>query len=404
MSAQVKIVQSLPMVRLPLTELAEEERLFKETIATFAQNQIGPHVKEMDRQGIFRAELIQRFFDLDLMSIEIPQSLGGAESSFFMSILAVEELSRVDASAGLIVDVQNLVNTALLGWGSDQQKRCYLPRLASEWVGAFALSEASSASDAFTLKTQAQPRGDTFVLNGRKLWVSNAEEASLFIIFANVAPERGYRGVTAFLVERDCPNLEVGKKEDKLGIRASSTCELILDDCPIPSSNVLGEIGKGYQIAIETLNIGRIGIGAQMIGLSQGVLEYSIRYAKEREAFGQRIAHFQGVQFPLAQVATEIEAAKLLVYNAARLKDSGKSFLKEAAMAKHFASQVAERATSEAIEIYGGYGYTKDCPVEKYFRDAKIGKIYEGTSNMQLATIAKQILNLDPAEPHLPRS
>lgn len=383
----------LEETRPPLTELSEEERLFRDSVAAFAEQQIRPHVAEMDREGKFRPDLIQGFFDLGLMGIEIPEDFGGSGSSFFMSILAVEELSRVDPSAGVIVDVQNtLVNNALLRWGSEEQKRRYLPRLATQWVGAYALSEATSGSDAFSLRARAEERGGRFVLNGRKLWTTNALEASLFVVFATADPEQGYRGITAFLVERDFPGFAVGKKEEKLGIRASSTCELVLDNCEVPRENVLGEIGKGYKVAIETLNEGRIGIGAQMVGLARGALEYALSYAAERQAFGQPIAHFQGVQFPLAEMATQVEAARLMVYNAARLKDSGKSFLQDAAMAKYFASQVAEQVASQAVEIYGGYGYTREYPVEKYFRDAKIGKIYEGTSNMQLATIAKQIL------------
>lgn len=377
----------------PLTQLSEEERLFRESVATFSERQIQPHVAAMDKEGKFRPDLVRDFFEMGLMGIEVPESLGGAGSSFFMAILAVEELSRVDASAGVIVDVQNtLVNNALLRWGSQEQKQRWLPRLASEWVGAYALSEAQAGSDAFALQTRADASDEGFILNGHKLWTTNAAEANLFIVFANVAPEKGYRGITAFLVERESAGFTVGKKEDKLGIRASSTCELILENCEVPYSNVLGEVGKGYKVAIETLNEGRIGIGAQMIGVARGALEHGIRYAQERQAFGQPIAAFQGVQFPLAEMATELEAARLLVYNAARLKDAGHTFVKEAAMAKYFSSQVAEHITSQVIEIYGGYGYTRDYPVEKYFRDAKIGKIYEGTSNMQLATIAKLIL------------
>ena len=379
---------------MPLSELSEEETLFRESVAAFAREQVQPHVAAMDREAKFRPELIQAFFELGLMGIEIPQSSGGAGSHFFMAILAVEELSRVDPSAGVIVDVQNtLVNNALLRWGDEDQKQRYLPRLASEWVGAYALSEAGSGSDAFALSTRARTSGKGgFLLNGRKLWTTNAVEASLFLVFATVDPDQGYKGVTAFLVEKGSPGFRVGKKEEKLGIRASSTCELILDDCPVPEENVLGEIGKGYRVAMETLNEGRIGIGAQMIGLASGALQYGIDYAKERQAFGRRIADFQGIQFPLAELSTELEAARLLVYNAARLKQAGKPYLKEAAMAKYFSSMVAEKITSQVIEIYGGYGYTQDYPVEKYFRDAKIGKIYEGTSNMQLATIAKLLL------------
>lgn len=379
--------------RFPLTKLSEEEQLFRQTVASFAQEAILPHVKVMDEKGLFDSEIIDKFFELGLMGIEIPDSLGGAGSNFFMSVLAVEELSRVDASAGVIVDVQNtLVNNGILRWGTDEQRDHYLPRLASEWVGAYALSESNSGSDAFALSTRAESKNGKFILNGRKLWVTNGLEASLFIVFANAAPEKGYKGITAFLVERDFPGFSVGKKEDKLGIRASSTCELILDNCQIPASNVLGEMGKGYQVAIGILNEGRIGIGAQMIGIAAGALECAVEYSKERHAFGKPIASFQGVQFPLADMDTELEAARLMVYNAARLRDAGRDFVKEAAMAKYFSSVMAEKVTSQAIEIYGGYGYTRDYPVEKYFRDAKIGKIYEGTSNMQLATIAKLLL------------
>ena len=379
--------------RFPLNQLSEEEQIFQQTVASFAREAILPHVRDMDEKGLFESEIIDRFFELGLMGIEIPDSLGGSGSNLFMSVLAVEELSRVDASAGVIVDVQNtLVNNGILRWGTDEQKANYLPRLASEWVGAYALSEADSGSDAFALTTKAENRNGTFILNGSKLWITNGLEASLFVVFANAAPEKGYKGITAFLVERDFSGFSVGKKEDKLGIRASSTCELILDDCEVPESNVLGEVGKGYQVAIEILNEGRIGIGAQMIGVAAGALECAVEYSKERHAFGKPIASFQGVQFPLADMDTELEAARLMVYNAARLRDAGQDFVKEAAMAKYFSSVMAEKVTSQAIEIYGGYGYTKDYPVEKYYRDAKIGKIYEGTSNMQLATIAKLLL------------
>lgn len=379
--------------RPPLTELSEDEELFRDTVADFANQAVKPHVATMDEEGKFRSDLIEQFFELGLMGIEIPEEYGGAGSSFTMSILAVEEMSRVDPSAGVIVDVQNtLVNNALLRWGSDEQKRRYFPKMASEWVGAYALSEAGSGSDAFSLNTRAVQDGDSYVLNGQKLWITNGSEAQLFIVFANIDPGAGYKGITAFLVERDAPGFTVGKKEDKLGIRASSTTELLLSDCRLPASSILGPIGKGYKIAIETLNEGRIGIGAQMIGLARGALDCAIAYSQERQAFGKPISSFQGVQFPLAEMATEIEAARLMVYNCARLKDAGKPFVKEAAMTKYFTSMVAERAASQAIETYGGYGYTKDYPVEKFYRDAKIGKIYEGTSNMQLATIAKLIL------------
>ncbi|MFP5262452.1 MAG: acyl-CoA dehydrogenase [Blastocatellia bacterium] len=377
----------------PLTSLTDEELLFRQSVREFADQQVRPLAAEMDEQGKFSADLIKQFFELGLMGIAIPEEYGGQGGSFFNSILAVEELSRADASAGVIVDVQNtLVNNAILTWASEDQKRRYLTRLASDTVGAYALSEAASGSDAFALATRAEDKGDVYVINGRKLWITNGAEAGLFIVFANVAPEKGYRGITAFLVERDFPGFAVGKKENKLGIRASSTCELILEDCAVKKENILGEVGRGYKIAIETLNEGRIGIGSQMVGLSQGALEYGIGYTKERQQFGGAIARFQGVQFQIAQIATELEAARLMVYNAARLKDAGENFVVQAAMAKLFTSQVAEHVTSQVVELYGGYGYTKDYPAEKYYRDAKIGKIYEGTSNMQLQTIAKLII------------
>ena len=378
---------------MPLTTLSEDETLFRDNIRQFADEKIRPLVKEMDEKGVFEKDLIREFFQLGLMGIEIPEQYGGGGAKFFEAILAVEELSRVDASAGVVVDVQNtLVNNALLRWGSEEQKKRYLPRMAADTVGAYALSEANSGSDAFGLQTRAVLKGSEYVLNGRKLWITNAKEAGLFVLFATIDPTLGYKGITAFLVENSFPGFSVGKKEDKLGIRASSTCELILEDCRIPNENVLGEPGKGYKIAIETLNEGRIGIGAQMIGLARGAWEYACKYVQERKQFGKVIAEFQGIQFQIAQMATEIEAARLMVYNCARMKDAGVNFVKEAAMTKLFASQVAERVTSVAIEIYGGYGFTKDYPVEKYWRDAKIGKIYEGTSNMQLATIAKLVL------------
>jgi short/branched chain acyl-CoA dehydrogenase len=376
-----------------LTSLTDEEQLFRQSVREFAYGQIRPLASEMDEHGKFSPDLIRQFFELGLMGIAIPEAYGGQGGSFFNSIIAVEELSRADASAGVIVDVQNtLVNNALLIWANEEQKRRYLPRLASDMVGAYALSEAGSGSDAFALATKAEEKGDHYVLNGRKLWITNGAEAGLFIVFANAAPDKAYRGITAFLVERDFPGFTVGKKENKLGIRASSTCELILEDCAVKKENVMGEVGKGYKIAIETLNEGRIGIGAQMVGLSAGALEYGINYVKERKQFGKAIGAFQGVQFQVAQIATELEAARLMVYNAARMKDAGENFVMPAAMAKLFTSQVAERVTSQVVELYGGYGYTKDYPAEKYYRDAKIGKIYEGTSNMQLQTIAKLIL------------
>jgi alkylation response protein AidB-like acyl-CoA dehydrogenase len=377
----------------PLTTLTEDEILFRDNVRQFADERIQPHVKEMDENGVFEKSLIEEFFQLGIMGIEIPEQYGGGGAKFFEAILAVEELSRVDASAGVVVDVQNtLVNNALLRWGSPEQKKRYLPKMATDTCGAYALSEASSGSDAFGLQTRAEIKGTDYVLNGRKLWITNGKEAGLFVLFATLDPSAGYKGITAFLVEKDFSGFSVGKKEDKLGIRASSTCELILEDCRVPKENVLGEPGKGYKIAIETLNEGRIGIGAQMLGVARGAWEFAAKYAVERKQFGKAIAEFQGIQFQIAQMATEIEAARLMVYNAARMKDAGVNFVKEAAMTKLFASQVAERVTSLAIEIYGGYGFTKDYPVEKYWRDAKIGKIYEGTSNMQLATIAKLLL------------
>jgi alkylation response protein AidB-like acyl-CoA dehydrogenase len=377
----------------PLTSLSEDETLFRENVRQFAEEKVRPLAKEMDEKGVFDKSLIEQFFQLGLMGIEVPEQYGGAGGKFFEAILAVEELSRADASAGVVVDVQNtLVNNALLRWANPEQKKRYLSRMASDTVGAYALSEAGSGSDAFALQTRAELKGSDYVLNGRKLWITNAKEAGIFVLFATVDPSAGYKGITAFIIEKEFHGFTVGKKEDKLGIRASSTCELILEDCRVPKSNVLGEAGKGYKIAIETLNEGRIGIGAQMLGVARGAWEYAAKYAQERKQFGKSIAEFQGIQFQLAQMATEIEAARLMVYNAARMKDAGVPFVKEAAMTKLFCSQVAERVTSLAIEIYGGAGFTKDYPVEKYWRDAKIGKIYEGTSNMQLATIGKLVL------------
>jgi butyryl-CoA dehydrogenase/short/branched chain acyl-CoA dehydrogenase len=378
---------------LPLTKLSEDEELFRAMVREFAENEIQPHVRTMDREMRFEPSLVPKLFELGLMGVEIPEAYGGAGSTFSMAALAVEELSRVDASLGVLTDVQNtLVNNAIIRWANDEQKKTYLPRLAQDTVGAYALSEPDAGSDAFALSCRAVDEGEHFRLTGTKLWITNGGEAGVFIVFANVNPEAGYKGITAFLVERDFPGFTVGKKEDKLGIRASSTNELILEDCRVSKANVLGEVGKGYKIAIETLNEGRIGIGAQMIGVSSGALAHAMAYVKERKAFGQSVADFQGVQFQLAEAATELEAARLLVYNAARLRDAGQPFLVEAAMAKFFSSQVAERVTSRAIELYGGYGYTKDFPVEKYWRDAKIGQIYEGTTNMQLQTIAKYLL------------
>ena len=376
-----------------LTQLTEDETLFRDSVLEFAAREMKPHVREMDDQAKMPRALIDRLFELGVMGIEIPDAHGGAGGTFFHSVLAVEALSTVDPSVGVLVDVQNtLVINAMVRWGSEAQQSRYLPQLASRTVGAYALSEAASGSDAFALTTRAVESGGDFQLTGRKLWITNANEADLFIIFATVNPEAGYRGITAFLVERGFPGFTVGKKEDKLGIRASSTCELLLEDCRVPRANVLGEIGRGYKVAIETLNEGRIGIGAQMIGLSQGALDHAIAYVKERKQFGKPLADFQGVQFQLAQAATELEAARLLVYNAARLRDKGEPFLTQAAMCKLFSSNAAEHITSLAVQLFGGYGYVKDYPVEKLYRDAKIGQIYEGTSNLQLQTIAKQIL------------
>ena len=379
----------------PLTVLSEEETLFRTVVRDYAETTIAPLVARMDEEAQYDPALIPALFDLGVMGIQIPEQYGGPEGSFFMACLAVEEISRVDAAVGVLVDVHNtLVTNALLRWGTPAQYATYLPRLARHTVGAYALSEAGSGSDAFALQTRATLAGDHYLLNGRKLWTSNGREAGLYIIFATVEPTRGYRGITAFLVERDYPGFAVGRVEKKLGIRASSTCELLLENCVVPRENVLGEVGQGYKVAIETLNEGRIGIGAQMVGLAQGALQAAVTYAKQRRQFGRAIAEFQAMQFQLADLATQIEAARLLVYNAARLRDAGEPFLQQGAMAKYLASQVAEHVTSQVVELYGGYGYTKDYPAEKYYRDAKIGKIYEGTSNMQLNTIAKIILGI----------
>jgi alkylation response protein AidB-like acyl-CoA dehydrogenase len=380
----------------PLTALAEDERLFRDSVYEFADREIRPLVREMDEHAKVPRELIDKLFDLGVMGIEIPESFGGGGASFFHSVLAVEALSRVDPSIGVLVDVQNtLVINAVLRWGTDDIKRRYLPKLAANAVGAYALSEAGSGSDAFAMGTrvvESPGSNDGYAITGRKLWITNGNEAGLFIVFANINPEAGYRGITAFLVERGFDGFTVGKKEDKLGIRASSTCELLFEDCRVPRANVLGEVGKGYKVAIETLNEGRIGIGAQMIGCAQGALDHAVKYTKERKQFGKTIAEFQAVQHQLARAATEVEAARLMVYNAARLRDAGRPFLTEAAMCKIFSSEVAERVTSLAVNLFGGYGFVKDYPVEKLYRDAKIGQIYEGTSNLQLQTIAKQIL------------
>jgi len=378
---------------IPLTTLSEDELMFRASVREFADGELRPRVREMEARAKLDPALIKQCFDLGLMGIEVPEEFGGAGASFFSAILAVEELSRVDGSVGVLVDVQNtLVNNALIRWGNPEQQKKYLTQLASESVGAYALSEAGSGSDAFAMQTRAVDKGDHYVINGQKLWITNGNEAKVFILFANANPEAGYRGITAFIIEKDFPGFTVGKKEDKLGIRASSTTELILEDCKVPRENVLGEAGKGYKISIETLNEGRIGIGAQMIGIARGALESAIAYTAERQQFGKPINQFQAVQFQLAEMATQLEAARLMVYNAARMKDAGINFVKEAAMAKLYASRAAERISSLAIELYGGYGFVKDYPVEKYWRDSKIGAIYEGTSNMQLQTIAKLLI------------
>ena len=378
---------------LPLTELVEDERIFRETVRAFADAQVQPLVREMDEQAKIPRSLIDQLFDLGVMGIEIPEAFGGSGGRFFHAVLAVEELSRVDPSVGVLVDVQNtLVANALLRWGTDDIRQRYLPRLAASAVGAYALSEAGSGSDAFALATRARQDGDAFVLTGRKLWITNANEADIFIVFATVDPSAGYRGITAFIVERGFAGFSVGKKEDKLGIRASSTCELILDECRVPRANVLGDVGKGYKTAIETLNEGRIGIGAQMVGLARGALDATVRYTRERKQFGKSISEFQAVQHQIARAAVELEAARLTVYNAARLRDVGRPFLTEAAICKVFSSETAERIASLAVNLFGGNGFVKEYPVEKFYRDAKIGQIYEGTSNLQLQTIAKQLL------------
>ena len=376
-----------------LTALGEDDRIFQSTILRFARERIAPHVRAMDETAVFRKDLLHEMFELGLMGIEIPEEFGGQGGSFFQSVLAIEALATVDPAAAVIVDVQNTIaNNILLRWGNDEQKRRYFPKLAADTVASFALSEAGAGSDAFALTTRAIRDGETFRITGRKLWITNAAEAGIFFLFANAAPDQGHRGITCFLIARSTPGFTVGKKEDKLGIRASSTCELILDECRVPAENVIGEIGKGYKIAIETLNEGRIAIGGQMTGLAQGALGHAIAYAKQRQQFGKPISEFQGVQFTLAEMATDVEAARLLVYNAAKLRDAGQPFVTEAAMAKLFASQIAETVASRAIEVLGGVGFTKDYPVEKLYRDAKIGRIYEGTSNMQKLAIAKQLL------------
>jgi len=377
----------------PLTLLSEDEKLFYDMVGDFANEKIKPLVRKMDDESRIDQSIIPQLFELGLMGIEIPEKYGGSETTFFMSILAIEALSSVDPSIAVVVDVQNtLVNNAFLRWGSDELNEKYFSQLATKKMGAYALSETGSGSDAFALATRAEDKGNHYEINGRKMWITNAEEAEIFIIFANLNPAAGYKGITAFIVEREFDGFSVGKKEDKLGIRASSTCELLLDNCKVPKENILGNEGNGYKVAIETLNEGRIGIGAQMVGLAQGVFNYGLQYTKEREQFGKPISSFQGMQFQLAQAATELEAARLMVYNAARLKEAGKSFTKESAMAKLYSSQLAQKIASLMVEVLGGYGFTREYPVEKFYRDSKIGTIYEGTSNMQLQTIAKALL------------
>lgn len=380
--------------RPALTTLSEDELAFRDAVRSFAESEIKPHVTHMDEEAKMKPEILTKLFEMGLMGIETPEKYGGAGSTFTMACLAVEEIGRVDGSVSVLVDVQNTLTTnAFLKWGTEAQKEKYLSKMASQWVGAYALSESSSGSDAFALKLKAEDKGDKYVLNGSKLWITNGNEANVFICFANIDQAKGYKGITAFIVEKSFPGFKVGKKEDKLGIRASSTCELLFENCEVPKENVLGEVGKGYKIAIETLNEGRIGIGAQMIGIAQGAYEAALNYVKGREQFGKPIAHFQGVQFQLAEMRTELEAARLMVYNAARLKDAGQDFIESAAMAKLYSSRAAEKITSKAIDLFGGNGFTKEYPVEKFWRDAKIGQIYEGTTNMQLQTIAKMELD-----------
>jgi butyryl-CoA dehydrogenase len=387
-------MSDMTSVRPALTSLSEDEIAFRDAVRSFAESEIKPLVTHMDEKAEMDQALVKKLFEMGLMGIETPEKWGGAGSTFTMACLAVEELGRVDGSVSVLVDVQNTLTTnAFLKWGTEAQKEKYLGKMASEWVGAYALSESSSGSDAFGLKLKAELKGDKYVLNGSKLWITNGKEANVFIVFANIDLAKGYRGITAFVVEKSFPGFKVGKKEDKLGIRASSTCELLFENCEVPVANVLGEVGKGYKIAIETLNEGRIGIGAQMVGIAQGAYEATLGYIKGREQFGKPIAHFQGVQFQLAEMRTELEAARLMVYNAARLKDAGEDFIEAAAMAKLFASRAAENITSTAIDLFGGNGFTKEYPVEKFWRDAKIGQIYEGTTNMQLQTIAKMELD-----------
>lgn len=386
-------MDTMEQIVQPLTQLTEDEQLLKDAAADFAQASIKPLVEEMDENAKLNPGLIKEFFEMGLMGIDIPEKYKGGGGTFMMSVVAIEQISRVDASAGVFMDVQNtLVNNAFVNYASEFLKEKYLPLLANEKVGAYCLSEAGSGSDAFALKCKAKEDGDSYVLNGAKLWITNANEADIFLVLANVNPEAGYKGITAFVVERGFEGFSVSKKENKLGIRASSTCEILLEDCRVPKENILGEVGKGYKVAIESLNEGRIGIGAQMVGIAQGAFDAALGYIQERKQFGKAIAEFQGVQFQLSRMATDIETARLLVYNAARMKMAGQPFLKEAAMAKFYSSEVAERVASMAVDLYGGNGFVKEYPVEKYYRDAKIGKIYEGTTNMQLMTIAKLLL------------
>ena len=386
-------MEQLEQIIPPLTQLTEDEQMLKDAAADFAEASIKPKVQEMEENAKLDPALIKEFFEMGLMGIDVPEQYGGGGGTFMMSILAIEQISRVDASAGVFMDVQNtLVNNAFVNFASEEVKQRFLPQLASEKVGAYCLSEAGSGSDAFALKTTAKEDGDHYILNGAKLWITNANEADIFLVMANIDPEAGYKGITAFVVERGMEGFSVSKKENKLGIRASSTCEILLDNCRVPKENIVGEVGKGYKVAIETLNEGRIGIGAQMIGIAQGAFDATLEYVQDRKQFGHAISDFQGVQFQLARMATDIETARLLVYNAARIKMSGQKFLKEAAMAKFYSSEVAERVSSMAVDLFGGYGYVKEYPVEKYYRDSKIGKIYEGTTNMQLSTIAKLLL------------
>lgn len=379
---------------VPLTNLSDEELLFFNSVLDFGKKEIAPYVSQMDETETLQTALVSKIFEMGLMAIEVPEKYGGSGGTFFQAILAIQALAQIDPSISVFVDVQNtLVANALLKWGSESLKTKYFPQMANNRVGSYCLTEANSGSDAFALKANATDKGTHFVLNGKKIFITNAKEASLFLVFANIDPNAGYKGITAFFVDKDFGGVSLGRKESKLGIRASSTCEVIFENVKVPKENIVGEVGKGYKIAIETLNEGRIGIAAQMLGLSEGAFNAAVAYAKQREQFGKPISSFQGIQFQIADMSIRIEAAKLMVYNAARLKDIGQSFVKEAAMAKRFASEVAEYVASTALEIFGGYGFVKDFPAEKFYRDAKIGKIYEGTTNMQLQTIAKMILD-----------